>query len=72
MYAFSLILQKVYLVWKIAVKALVVFSPIFVADAKIIFCYEFVALLKKVFLEISNNPQENACAGVSFLTKFIK
>ena len=36
MYAFSLILQKVYLVWKIAVKALVVFSPIFVADAKII------------------------------------
>ena len=28
--------------------------------------------VKKVFLEISWNWQENTCAGVSFLTKFIK
>ena len=27
-------------------------------------------LWKKVFLEISQNPQENTCARVSFLTKF--
>ena len=44
---------------------LVVFSPIFVADTKIIFRYDFVAPLKN-----SQNSQENKCAGVSFLMKF--
>ena len=29
-------------------------------------------LQKKVFLEISQNSQENTCAGVSFLQLFIK
>ena len=29
-------------------------------------------LLKKVFLEISQNSQENTCARVSFLMKFFK
>ena len=45
-------------------KILVVFSPIFVADIKIISIYNFLALLK-----ISQNPLENNCARASFLRK---
>ena len=52
MYVFSLMFQDVNLARKIAVKMLVVFSPIFVADTKIIFQYDFVAPLKIEFVII--------------------
>ena len=54
---------------------LVVFSPIFVADTKIIFGYNIVApeaamrrySVEKVFLKHLKNSEDNVCARVSFL-----
>ena len=42
--------QSVSLSWNIAVQILVVFSPLLVADTKIIFSYNFVALLTDFFV----------------------
>ena len=56
---------------------LVVFSPTFVADTKIMFGYNIAApeaamrrySVEKVFLKHLQNSEDNACARASFLIK---